>query len=103
MCVLFCLFFLFVMFFCGFRFFFFFFFFCLPPRQHSSATPARVINSETRGRDFDPKQKSLVEVLIYFWTVATALITPLQVQGPIFLPPALPTTVPSQLCGQEVT
>lgn len=40
---------------------------------------AQVINLNTAGGDFDPKQESLVEVLIYFGKVTMALITPPQV------------------------
>lgn len=46
---------------------------------HSTATAGKVINFNTAGGDFDPKQESLVEVLIYFWKVTMALITPPQV------------------------
>ncbi len=46
---------------------------------HSTATAGKVINFNTAGGDFDPKQERLVEVLIYFWKVTMALITPLQV------------------------
>lgn len=56
-----------------------------PPPSSSTFLSNSVINLETQAGDFDPKQKSLVEVLIYFWMPATALITPLQVQDLICL------------------
>lgn len=45
----------------------------------SPSLAAQVINLNTAGGDFDPKQESLVEVLIYFGKVTMALITPPQV------------------------